>query len=148
MQRSWLIEKDSDVEKDQGQEEKGTTEDEMIGRHHRLDGHGFGWDSRSWWWTGWPGVLRFIGSQSWTWLSDWPELNWKFNIGLNWTELIYWTEYFYFLKFLFRNISSPHYAILWSPLAIYSVLFPQCILLMILYLSLDITHSGWQIPLG
>ena len=26
-----------------GQEEKGTTEDEMVGRHHRLNGHGFGW---------------------------------------------------------------------------------------------------------
>ena len=25
------------------QEEKGTTEDEMVGWHHRLDGHGFGW---------------------------------------------------------------------------------------------------------
>ena len=26
-----------------GQEEKGTTEDEMVGWHHQLDGHGFGW---------------------------------------------------------------------------------------------------------
>ena len=26
-----------------GQEEKGTTEDEMVGWHHRLNGHGFGW---------------------------------------------------------------------------------------------------------
>ena len=26
-----------------GQEEKGTTEDEMAGWHHRLDGHEFGW---------------------------------------------------------------------------------------------------------
>ena len=25
------------------QEEKGTTEDEMVGQHHRLNGHGFGW---------------------------------------------------------------------------------------------------------
>ena len=29
--------------KDWGQEEKGTTEDEMIGWHHWLSGHGFGW---------------------------------------------------------------------------------------------------------
>ena len=29
--------------KDWGQEEKGTTEDEMIGWYHRLNGHGFGW---------------------------------------------------------------------------------------------------------
>ena len=33
-------------------------------------------DSRSWWWTGRPGVLWFMGSQSRTWLSDWTELNW------------------------------------------------------------------------
>jgi len=31
--------KDSDAERDWGQEEKGTTEDEMAGWHHRLDGH-------------------------------------------------------------------------------------------------------------
>ena len=27
----------------EGQEEKGMTEDEMVGWHHRLNGHGFGW---------------------------------------------------------------------------------------------------------
>ena len=33
-------------------------------------------DSGSWWWTGWPGVLRFHGvAKSWTWLSNWTELN-------------------------------------------------------------------------
>ena len=36
------LEKDSDVGRDWGQEEKGTTEDEMAGWHHRLDGHEFG----------------------------------------------------------------------------------------------------------
>ena len=41
--KSWLIVKDSDAGRDWGQEEKGTTEDEMDGWHHRLDGHGFGW---------------------------------------------------------------------------------------------------------
>ena len=35
-------------------------------------------NSESWWWTGRPGVLRFMGSQSWTWLSDWTELNWYY----------------------------------------------------------------------
>ena len=35
--------KDPDAGKDWGQEEKGTTEDEMVGWHRRLDGHGFGW---------------------------------------------------------------------------------------------------------
>jgi len=33
-------------------------------------------NSRSWWWTGRPGVLQFMRSQSWTRLSDWTELNW------------------------------------------------------------------------
>ena len=41
--KSWLIWKDPDAGKDWGQEEKGTTEDEMFGWHHRLDGHRFGW---------------------------------------------------------------------------------------------------------
>ena len=40
---SWLIGKDPDVGKDCRQEEKGTTEDEMGGWHHRLDGPGFRW---------------------------------------------------------------------------------------------------------
>ena len=40
---SWLIGKDPDAGKGWGQEEKGTTEDEMVGWHHWLDGHGFGW---------------------------------------------------------------------------------------------------------
>ena len=36
-----LIGKDSDAGRDWGQEEKGTTEDEMGGWHHQLDGHEF-----------------------------------------------------------------------------------------------------------
>ena len=41
--RSWLIVKDPDAGRDWGQEEKGTTEDEMAGWHHRLEGHQFEW---------------------------------------------------------------------------------------------------------
>ena len=40
--KSWLTGKDPDAGRDCGQEEKGTTEDEMAGWHHRLDGHRFG----------------------------------------------------------------------------------------------------------
>ena len=40
---SWLIWKDPDAGKDWGQEEKGTTENEMVGWHHRHNGHGCGW---------------------------------------------------------------------------------------------------------
>ena len=41
--KSWLIGKDPDAGRDWGQEEKGTTEDEMAGWHHRLNGHEFEW---------------------------------------------------------------------------------------------------------
>ena len=41
--KSLLIGKDSDAGRDSGQEEKGMTEDEVTGWHHRLDGHGFAW---------------------------------------------------------------------------------------------------------
>ena len=39
--KSWLIGKDPDAGKAWGQEEKGTTEDEMVGWHHWLNGHEF-----------------------------------------------------------------------------------------------------------
>ena len=39
--KSWLTGKDPDVGRHWGQEEKGMTEDEMAGWHHRLDGHEF-----------------------------------------------------------------------------------------------------------
>ena len=41
MRRVDSLEKISDAGRDWGQEEKGTTEDEMAGWHHRLDGHEF-----------------------------------------------------------------------------------------------------------
>ena len=42
MRRVDSLEK-TDAGRDWRQEEKGATEDEMVGWHHRLDGHGFGW---------------------------------------------------------------------------------------------------------
>ena len=41
--KSWLIGKDSDAGRVWGQEKKGTTEDEMAGWHHWLDGHESEW---------------------------------------------------------------------------------------------------------
>ena len=42
-EKNWLIGKDPDSGKDQGQAEKGMTEEEMVGCHHQLKGHEFGW---------------------------------------------------------------------------------------------------------
>ena len=78
--KSWLIGKDSDAGRDCGQEEKGTTEDEMAGWHHRLDGRESEWTPGAGWWTGRPGVLRFMGSQRVG--HDWAtELNWMDSLG-------------------------------------------------------------------
>ena len=75
--KNWLIRKDTYAGKDWRQEEKGTTEDEMVGWHHRLSG--LVWvSSGSWWWTGKPGVWVVHGvAKSRTWLSDWTELRWQ-----------------------------------------------------------------------
>ena len=40
--KNWLIGKDTDAGKDWRWEEKGTTEEEMVGWHHQLNGHEFG----------------------------------------------------------------------------------------------------------
>ena len=73
--KSWLIRQDLDTGKD-GRQEKGTTEDEMVGWHHRLDGREFEQAQRVWWWTGKPGVLHSMGRKE----LDTTE-------RLNWTEL-------------------------------------------------------------
>ena len=41
--KNWLTGKDPDAKRDLGQEEKGMREDEMVGWHHRLDGHELEW---------------------------------------------------------------------------------------------------------
>ena len=67
--------KDPDAGRDWGQEEKRMTEDEMVGWHHQLNGYEFGCTPGSWWWTGMPGMLQFMGSQRVR--HDWvTELKW------------------------------------------------------------------------
>ena len=75
--KSWLIGKDSDAGRDWGQEEKQTTEDEMAGWHHGLDGRESEWtlgvgDGQEAWCAAIHGV-----SKSRTQLSDWTEMNWS-----------------------------------------------------------------------
>ena len=72
--KSWLIGKDPDAGKDWGQEEKGTTEDEMAGWHHQLDGRDFEWT---------PGVGDGQGCYN-----SWDRKESDTTERLNWTELI------------------------------------------------------------
>ena len=86
---SWLIGKDSDAGRDWGQEEKGTAENEMAGWLHWL------WprvwlNSGSWWRTGRPGVLRFMGSQ---------------RVGHDWANELNWTE----LNAIISYVRHPHH---------------------------------------
>ena len=74
--KCWLIWKDPDAGKDWGQEEKGTTDDEIVGWHHRLNGHGFGWTPRIGDGQGGPASCGSWGRKE----SDMTE-------WLNWTEL-------------------------------------------------------------
>ena len=61
--KSWLIGKDCDAGRDWGQAEKGTTEDEMAGWHHWLDGRESEWTPGPGDGQGGLGMLRFMGSQ-------------------------------------------------------------------------------------
>ena len=67
--KSWHIGKDPDAGRDWGQEENGTTKDEMAAWHHRPDGHEFEQT---------PGVCDGQGGLVCcdSRLSDWTELNW------------------------------------------------------------------------
>ena len=59
-----------------GQEEKGTTEDQMVGWHHQFNGHGFGWTLRVGDGQGGLACCAVHGvAKSRTRLSDWTELN-------------------------------------------------------------------------
>ena len=73
--KSWLIGKDPDAGKDWRQE-KGTTEDEMVGWHHRLNGHEFEWT---------PGVGDGQGGLACC--SPWGCKESDTTEWLNWTEL-------------------------------------------------------------
>ena len=76
--KKWLIGKDPDVGKDWRQEEKWTTEDEMVGWHHRLDREA------------WRATVHVV-AKSQTWLSPWTELNWR--------EKCYVKPFFFFWNF-------------------------------------------------
>ena len=75
--KNWLIGKDPDAGKDQRQEEKGMTEDEMVGEHHWLNGHEFEQA---------PGVGDGQGSLACC--SSWDHKESDMTEQLNWTEVL------------------------------------------------------------
>ena len=72
--KSWLIWKDP-AGKDWGQEEKGTTEDKMIGWHCQLSEHGFGWSQK-----------LVMDREAWSAAVSWGCKESDTTERLNWTE--------------------------------------------------------------
>ena len=105
--KGWLIGKDPEVGRDWGQEENGTTEDEMAGWHHRLDAHEFGWT---------PGVGDGQGGLACC--NSWGRKESDMTERLNWTELMSSLE-----KCLFTSS-----AVFWIALFIFLILSCMCYL--------------------
>ena len=76
--KNWVIWKDPDAGKDWGQEDKGVTEDQMVGWHHQLNGYGLGelqelvLDREAW------HAVVYGVAKSQTRLSEWTELLFSF----------------------------------------------------------------------
>ena len=69
--KSWLIWKDPDAGKHWGQEEKGTTQNEVVRWHHHLNGHGFGWTPEAG-----DGQAGLVSCSSWVAKSQTRMSNW------------------------------------------------------------------------
>ena len=109
--KNWLIGRDPDTGKDWRQEEKGMTEDEMVGCHHQLDGHEFeqtlevgnGQWTLVWWstcghkesdmteWLNWTDALQFTISSIYLilfWLFFIEAYLYYFYLQISWKKLI------------------------------------------------------------
>ena len=119
--KSWLIGKDSDAGRDWGQEEKGTTEEEMAGWHHWLEGHESEWT---------PGVGDGQGGLACC--DSWGRKESDTTERLNWTESLSWSLVnFFALGFTFCKYNNPYFLKLKFVEYIYFQLF-----ILILHMSL------------
>ena len=98
-EKSWLIGKDPDVARDWGQEEKGTTEDEMAGWHHWLDGRESEWT---------PGVGDGQGGLACC--DAWGRKELHMTERLNWTEQLKGTCVEQVNFFILKNQGNHHLA--------------------------------------
>ena len=94
--KSWLLGKDSDAGRDWGQEEKGTTENEMAGWHHWLDGRESEWT---------PGVGDGHGGL--VCCDSWGRKESDTTEWLIWSDLIFPFFYLAFCMFYPLYVSSP-----------------------------------------
>ena len=107
--KNWFIWKDPDTGKGWRQEEKGTTEDEMVGWHHRLNGHEFEWTL---------GVGDGQGGLACC--SPWGHKEWDTTEQLNWTEKnisieVFKKQYIYFRKSKIINKVMKQVVMLYEP---------------------------------
>ena len=121
--KSWLIWKDRDAGKDWGQEEKGTTEDEMVGWRHWLNGHGFGWtlgvgDGQ--------GGLVCCGSWGCKELDTTERLNWTEGNISNFLKcnnyIMFWIKKYLLLRYPWDKVLwCLPLSFKWFPLSIYNI---------------------------
>ena len=97
LKKSWLFAKDPDAGKDWRHEEKGTTEDERVGWHHRLEEHEFEHAS---------GIGDGQGSLACC--SPWGCKESDMTEWLNWMELILYSRSLLFIHFLYSSVYMPN----------------------------------------
>ena len=106
--KCWLIGKDSDPGGDWGQEEKWMTEDEMAGLASPTWWTWAWVNSGSWWWTGRPGMLQFMGSQ---------------RVGHDWAIELKWNEMFDTFHVWMFHIQKNDFLYLCYQISIYYLMF-------------------------